>query len=358
MPADISQPVEPTASDETASAEALAFELPPLPVGVRPFNPPRWMSHSLIQTIMASLKFRKRGPNKMLEVAEKRVMDCEDGARLLGSFSPNPDNKALVILLHGWEGSQDSTYVVTAGRQVYDRGASVFRLNYRDHGGSHDLNEGLFYSTLFNEVFDAVKQAAKLAEGAPVYIVGFSLGGNFALRIARSLRDLSIRNLKHIFAISPVVDPWGAAPLVDVNPLYRWYFLRKWTRSLKLKQFHFPHLYDFSDILSEKRVMKMTAKLLPKYSEYPDMKSYFDAYRVDPHDLSKCPVPVSMITAEDDGIIPVSDIMRLQLNENARRIIHKNGGHNGFFQSVRGPTWYDDYIAQVMREDAEQDDAS
>ena len=85
----------------------------------------------------------------MLDIAQDRIMDCEDGVRLKGSYSPHPENKALVIFLHGWEGSQDSTYVVACGRHMYHQGASVFRLNYRDHGDSHDLNEGLFYSTLF-----------------------------------------------------------------------------------------------------------------------------------------------------------------------------------------------------------------
>lgn len=336
----------------TSTAHGQNAALPTLPIGVRPFNPPLLLRHQFIQTLLASLKFRKRGPNPMVEVGEDMVLECDDGVRLKGNYSRHPDNKALVIFLHGWEGSQDSTYVVTAGRRVYERGASVFRLNYRDHGDSHNLNEGLFYSTLFNEVFDAVKQAAKRAEGAPVYIVGFSLGGNFALRIARSLRDLSIQNLKHIFAISPVIDPWSAAPLVDLNPLYQRYFLKKWTRSLRKKEKLYPHLYDFKDILAQRTVLGMTQKLLPAYSEFSDMKSYFDSYRLDKRDLEHCPISISLISAADDGMIPAESLMGLKLNHRAKCIIHAHGGHNGFFQSLTGPTWYDDYIEQVMKKDA------
>ena len=144
-------------------------------MGVRPFRPPVLMRDQMVQTILASLKYRKKGTNPMVEAGRDIILDCDDGVRLKGSYSPHPANKALVIFLHGWEGSQDSTYVVAAGRRLYERGASVFRLNYRDHGDTHELNEGLFYSTLFNEVFEAVKQAAKKADGAPVYIVGLSL---------------------------------------------------------------------------------------------------------------------------------------------------------------------------------------
>jgi predicted alpha/beta-fold hydrolase len=301
-----------------------------------------------VQTALASQKFRRRGPNAMVDAAQDVILECGDGVRLKGSHSPHPDNKALVIFLHGWEGSQDSTYVVSCGRYLYERGASVFRLNYRDHGDSHDLNEGLFFSTRFNEVFNAVQQAARLSEGAPVYIVGFSLGGNFALRIARSLRDLAVPKLRRIFAISPVVDPWGAAPLVDSNILYRRYFLKKWSASLRKKQALYPHLYDFTEALKSKRVLGITDKIMPLYSKYPRMEDYFNAYRVDPQDLAKIPVPVDIITARDDGMIPERDVRKLTLAPGSRMIIHDHGGHNGFFQSLMGPTWYDEHIADLL----------
>lgn len=323
--------------------DALVTQIEP-----KPFKPPFWLKPSLVQTALASFKYRKRGKNAMVDAAVPKLLHCEDDVRLMGSYSRNPQNKALVIFLHGWEGSQDSTYVVACGRRMYNQGASVFRMNYRDHGDTHALNEGIFLSTNFNEVFDAVKQATELADGAPVYIVGYSLGGNFALRIARSLRDLTIKNLNHIFAISPVVDPWAAAPMVDVNPMYRRYFLKKWTASLRKKEAIFPELYDFEPSLKMKRVLAITEDVIPTYSDYPDMESYFNAYRVDPHDLKTCPVPISIVTAADDGIIPPDDILKLDLNDNARRIIHDHGGHNGFFQSLTGPTWYDDYISDIV----------
>lgn len=332
----------------TASASILATTPePPSPADeIAPFHPPWWMRAGLIQTFLASLKIRKRGPNPMLDAAEDRVLDCEDGVRLKGSYSRHPDNRALMILLHGWEGSQDSTYIVSHGRHMFERGASVFRLNYRDHGDTHELNEGLFFSTHFNEVFNAVRQAARLSDGAPVYIVGFSLGGNFALRIARSLRDLSIPNLKRIFSISPVVDPWGAAPLVDANPLYRRYFRKKWSASLRKKQALYPDQYDFTEILKSRRVLGITNQVLPLYSDFQRMEDYFNAYRVDPDDLRRCPVPIEIITAADDGMIPQQDIRRLRLGAGSRAIILDQGGHNGFFQTLFGPTWYDEHIAK------------
>ena len=145
--------------------DALVTQIEP-----KPFKPPFWLKPSFVQTALASFKYRKRGKNAMVDAAVPKLLHCEDDVRLMGSYSRNPQNKALVIFLHGWEGSQDSTYVVACGRRMYNQGASVFRMNYRDHGDTHALNEGIFLSTNFNEVFDAVKQAAELADGAPVYL--------------------------------------------------------------------------------------------------------------------------------------------------------------------------------------------
>ena len=315
---------------------------------LKPFKPPIWLSSPLVQTSLASFKYRKRGNNEMLKAAETIILTCEDNVRLKASYSRSSQNKSLVIFLHGWEGSQDSSYVVSCGNYLFNQGSSVFRLNYRDHGETQNLNSGIFLSTNFNEVFDAVKQAVAFSGEVPVYIVGFSLGGNFSLRIARSLRDLSIKKLKHIFAISPVVDPWSAAPLVDGNYFYKRYFLKKWKNSLRKKQKFFPELYNFNDIFSYNTVMSMTEKIMSEYTEFPSLKSYFDAYRVDAHDLKTCPIPISIITSVDDGIIPYEDIEKLELNTNANRIITNNGGHNGFFQSLTGPTWYDEYISHIM----------
>ena len=131
-----------------------------------PFKPPFWMRSAMAQTILASQKFRKSGTHPMEQTAEERILNCRDvegqPVRLMGQYSRAENPRAIMILLHGWEGSQDSTYVMSHARFLFDRGVSIFRLNYRDHGPTHHLNEGIFNSTLFPEVFDAVGQIEKV----------------------------------------------------------------------------------------------------------------------------------------------------------------------------------------------------
>ena len=302
----------------------------------------------MAQTILASQKFRKSSTHAMEVAAKTMILDCAEGVRLQGDFSQAVDNKGLIILFHGWEGSQDSTYVISHARYMFERGYSIFRLNFRDHGDTHALNEGIFHSERFAEIWQAVRQIMPLSGGAPVSIIGFSLGGNFALRVARQTITEPLEGLAHIFAVSPVIDPLHAAPMVDINPLIRQYFIKKWTRSLIRKQAAFPHLYDFGDLSDIKYVKELSARFIPSHTGFASEADYFNAYRIWPDDLAACDVPLSIIMAKDDPVLPADDVLALTLGAKTSLHYLANGGHNGFFESLRGPTWYDRYAEAVL----------
>jgi len=140
----------------------------------------------------------------MLEHSREMVVEGGNGVRLLGYLSRRPDDEShgLVVLIHGWEGSSESAYMLSTGRYLFERGFDVFRLNLRDHGRSHRLNEGLFHGALTEEVLNAAVEISRLARGNS-FIVGFSLGGNFALRIALRAPQAGIGNLKQVVCVSP-----------------------------------------------------------------------------------------------------------------------------------------------------------
>ena len=265
-----------------------------------PFHPPAYLRPPVVQTVLASLKIRTWGKKTLLRHEKQMVLETQEGVRLQGVYSPQSkeNHRGLVILLHGWEGSSYSTYMVTCGDYLYRNGFSVFRLNLRDHGNSHHLNKGLFYATLLDEVWDAVHQASNLDRGAPVYLVGFSLGGNFAIRIAARYAGQDNCKLCRVVSISPVLDPDKATDRIDGNPLILSYFLKKWRRSLILKQALYPDHYEFSDILKMKTLREMTARLLEKHTDYADTREYFQAYSIQPELTRQITLPLSILTAD------------------------------------------------------------
>ena len=162
------------------------------------FNPPFYLRSTFAQTLLASNKLSTWGKNAMLDCAKEVILNPIGDVKLQGFYSPQPNGgaKGVFMLLHGWEGSVNSAYVLRTGRFLYENGFSVFRLNYRDHGDTHQLNRGLFYASLLDEVFGAVRSVSQYESGLPFYLVGFSMGGNFALRVARKCTESPIENLK------------------------------------------------------------------------------------------------------------------------------------------------------------------
>lgn len=320
--------------------------------GENSFEPPWYLRSGQVQTILASSRFRAWGQNPVLDAAREVIIETDDGVRLQGYHSPQKASggRGLVILLHGWEGSVDSTYIICASKALFQRGYDIFRLNFRDHGSSHHLNQGIFYAILIEEVFQAIRQISGNEERKPVFLVGFSLGGNFALRIARKVHHGAIENLQHVVAISPVLDPYKATVRIDGHALIRHYFLKKWFQSLQTKQNLFPDVWDFSEAFVLNSIMAVTEKMIEKYSDFKSASEYFKAYTILNDFIEDLPVPTTILTAADDPIIPVDDFYQLKLNRLTRLIIHNHGGHNGFITGYSLRSWYEHMLADWFDE--------
>ena len=315
-----------------------------------PFAPPLPFRNPHLQTVLCSSRIRALGPNPMTKTARETILVTAEGIRLLGyhSTQSNRSPRGLVILLHGWEGSSDSVYIRRTGGFLYRTGYDVFRLNLRDHGGSHHLNEGLFYATAIEEVFSAVRQAAGLQPALPTFLVGFSLGGNFALRIALRCKSEPIENLKHVVGISPVLDPDDATDKIDACAYILRYFLKKWRRSLEKKQALFPHRYDFREAFAGQSVRSVTEALLSRYSRYRSAREYFEGYTLLGGALLDLAVPTTLLTAEDDPIIDVTHFARLRLNGQTSLAVQPYGGHNGFISGFSMRSWYEKPLALLF----------
>ncbi len=320
------------------------------------FSTARWARNPHLQTLFGSLSLRVWGANEMADATRDVIVEAGSGARLLGCHSQHTGRRprGLIILLHGWEGSADSTYMRSTGRFFYRQGYDIFRLNLRDHGPSHHLNRGLFHGALTEETASAVENVCRLLPDGPCYVIGFSLGGNFALRIALRQTTAPISNLKEVFCISPALDPHKATLAIDAGfPVYRRYFLAKWKRSLRKKQRLFPDLYNFDDILHHGTCMALTEAIMPWYPEYADYRDYFRRYTLTGGALSSLTLPVTIFTSEDDPVVDAADFHRLPENPHLHLSVEKWGGHCGFLDPFPWGCWYERCIASILHAKAQ-----
>jgi predicted alpha/beta-fold hydrolase len=198
------------------------------------------------------------------------------------------------------------------------------------------------------EVVGAVNSLARKFEGLPMVLAGFSLGGNFMLRVAAHPDARHLR-IERVFAISPVLDP--AATLVTLEQgltLYHSYFVRKWSRSLAKKQMAWPDHYDFEDLLRIRNLREMTRQLVLSHTEYPSMDEYLAGYAITGSRLTTLAAPATVLTALDDPIIAAADLARLARTPHLEIMTTAHGGHCGFIESLGDSTWIDAQTVKML----------
>ena len=309
------------------------------------FRPPWWLRNAHVQSILPSLALRRALLRRRCAPLQRHsralLLDCGDDVRLLAQHTPAlaPEPPGAVVMLHGWEGDADALYMRSLGRRLLARGFAILRLNLRDHGGTQALNAGLFHSCLLPEIVGAVRCAQQLFGTLPLHLAGFSLGGNFLLRVAADAPRAGL-NIASVVAISPVLEPRATLDAIESGPgVYRRYFVRKWANSLRAKQRAWPQLYQFGDLERYASLRQMTADLVDRHTGFDTLEQYLDGYSITGQRLAGLAVPATIITAADDPIVPVADLRRLAASTTLRAVVTARGGHCGFLTGVLGATW-------------------
>jgi uncharacterized protein len=316
-----------------------------------PFRPRRWLRNPHVQSVLASsgvrsMLFRRR--RALLEKgATEHILDCGNDVRLQGFHSRQSAlvrPRALVVLLHGWEGSVQSSYILHTGSRLLAEGCDVFRLNFRDHGETHHLNAELFHSCRIDEVVGAVRHVARLFPEQPLAIGGFSLGGNFALRVALHAQAAGIP-LGWVFAVCPVIRPRAALTSIENAPwFYERYFMHKWRGSLRRKQALFPQRELFSKAELRGNMRELTRSMVLRHTDFGTLENYLDGYSIAGDKLAALAIPATILTAEDDPVIPVAEFRALVLAPATELCIVPHGGHCGFIGDLSLRSWAEDFI--------------
>ena len=321
------------------------------------YRAPRWLRSPHLQTLLSSSPIRvARGGRELRQlgaVHEEHLVDAGGGIRLHGVYSTLPARapRGLALLLHGWEGSAESGYMRLTCARLLERGFDVFRLNFRDHGDTHHLNEDLFHSNRLDEVLQAALAVSRRWQrpGQPMVVAGYSLGGNFALRVALHAPRMGLQ-LARVAAVCPALDPERTTIAMERGlPVYERYFLKKWTRSLRRKRELFPERHAIAEAqLRSRRLRELTAWLVARHTGFADVDAYFDGYRISRDRMRGLQVPADILTSADDPVIPVEDFHDWQLPADATVEIAAHGGHCAFLRGASLRGYAEDWVAERL----------
>ena len=314
------------------------------------FTPAVGLTNPNLQTIFSSA-IRKiiisRTEAQFLNAGQEEIINLGSVRLQIERDKPaNTEPLGLIMIIPGWLGHSKSSYVVSLAKKLVDARFEVVRITLRDHGETCHLNSGLFHSAETQEVVDLIK---KLVDDFKVRypnregdlttgLVGFSMGGNFALRVARQLS--SVRTL----AISPSLSPHKTIQKIENSQIYRPYFINKWRKIFRDKQRHFPDLYDFSYAMKQKSIITLTKHFIGEFTSFDSVDSYCDAYDLCGSRLEG--VNAHILASLDDPVVPTSEIDALP--QSVTRKMTKRGGHTAFIENWALESWSDSYAERFF----------
>ena len=300
------------------------------------FRPAIGLANPNLQTIVSSVGRKFFKPAWLADFerhSELRDIHVQ-GQHLTARYDRASEaNAPLVMIIHGWLGSAESTYVVSAAYALHQAGFHVARLTLRDHGNTADLNQGLFHSAMTDEVVAAAQFVIDDFKRSEAGLLGFSMGGNFALRLAAALPKL------HTLAVCPAISPQHTVDQIGGSVIYERYFMGKWRTLWEQKQAAFPDQYDFSAMNGIRSIQTLTELFIADHTHFSDLSEYYAAYDLRGSRLSG--VNATILAAADDPIIPPEHYSGLPPSITVD--LTERGGHTAYIKNWHLESWVDDY---------------
>ena len=140
----------------------------------------------------------------------------------------------------------------------------------------------MFHSNRIDEVVHAACDVAQRFPRRPLAVAGYSLGGNFALRLALRAPAAGLQ-LAHVAAVCPVLDPARTMDAMEHGlPLYLLVLPAQVARlagSASASCFPSTHRPSTTEVLGL-RMRPLTQWLVERHTDFGTLERYFDGYSI------------------------------------------------------------------------------
>ncbi len=292
------------------------------------------LKNGLFNTLVASSPIReiqqKPLRKKLNRISSKQIFTSSN-SQSIEIFETNLYKKK-VIFFPGWLGHKDSKYLIPIAHLLHINNFDIIRIHPIDHGDTEHLNKDLFRATDIQTLIEAVKFIGNKYQNNEIHLIGFSLGGNIALRISACE---SINFLKSTVVISPVIDPEISMRAMDnTSWILKKYFVNKWRRSLRRKM-RLHNISNLEEPLKYKNLEKMTEFFTKNFSPHIDVKELFSGYAITQVIINKIKNNTLIYSSVDDPCVPIEPLCKLHQTDNVKFKPQQYGGHCGFIDDFK-----------------------
>ncbi len=303
---------------------------------LRGFRPASWLRGAHLQTIVPTLLPAPSiaGPVETIDIhvapgTEVRVVLTRRSSAARGTL----------LAIHGLGGSAESGYMRRLAVQAHSRGWTVARLNLRNCGGTEALARTLYNAGQSDDADAALRAIEALHLPRPHVLLGFSLGGNIALRYA-GLSGSACR-ADAVFGVNPPVDLAACIEAIERsgNALYHAYF----TRSLCDQLRRIRRVRAVPGPEAKPRAIGGIRRFDDLFTApdagYASAADYYRGASAGPA-LAGLRRPAMILSAQDDPFVPVSTFEPHKKASKHLVLAHpRTGGHCGYWSAGRPRFW-------------------
>jgi predicted alpha/beta-fold hydrolase len=316
------------------------------------FLPASGLGNRHVQTVWTSL-LRRRPTGVMVQ----ELWRLPDGDPLTVHFVADQPGRPSVLVMHGLEGSANARYVTGLLDRVRAAGWNGAAFDFRSCGAAAAQHQpaarGLYHAGKTDDLAFVAERLLRRWPGTPLGVVGFSLGGNVALKW---LGETGAANpLTAAVTVSVPYDLGACAAAIDApgfwSHIYRERFLRSLRRKARGAIANHPGVLDPDAIAACRTFADYDGAVIARLFGFASAQDYW-ARCSSRGFLAQIRRPTLLISAADDPFIPVSAVPRDLIAQNPALTLHlaDRGGHVGFVAGspLRPRYFADDLTIQFL----------
>jgi len=318
-----------------------------------PFKPAWWCRGSHFQTVWRRLL----GPTPAGATQRERWETPDDDFIDMDWLTHGPIryDGPIVLILHGLEGSSRSKYVLGLLSQLNRIHWQGIAMNFRSCSGEINRQPRFYHSGETTDLAWVVSRVMQMFPARPIYLVGFSLGGNVLLKWLGEDGEKVPAAVRAAVAVSVPFNLEIAARRIDrgINRIYAAVFLKTLKEKTLQKMARYPGLLDPRVIHPIRSFAAFDDLVTAPLHGFRDGLDYWRSSS-SARFLNGIRRPTLLISAEDDPFLP-GEYLPKKIVTGSKWLesdFTAHGGHVGF---VQGPMpwaasyWIEQRIVQFLQ---------
>ncbi|ERO63040.1 hydrolase [Pseudomonas piscis] len=275
----------------------------------------------------------------------------DDGDFLdLDWHGPHSAEAPLVLVLHGLTGSSSSHYVAGLQQALASQGWASAALNWRGCSGEPNLLPRSYHSGASEDLAAAIAHLRAKRPQAPLYAVGYSLGGNVLLKYLGETGSASFLQGATAVSVPFRLDQCADRIGQGFSRIYQAHFMREMLAYIKDKQRQFQHdgrheglatLAQLGPLTRMRTFWDFDGRVTAPLHGFADAQDYYRRAS-SRYFLGEIRTPTLIIQAADDPFVfPHSLPEASELSASTRFELQAKGGHVGFVDgTLKQPGYY------------------